>query len=82
MEFPTVISDNGPQFVSEEFKNFSMEWMFNHVTTSPSHSQSNGMVESSVKIAKNILRTSMTANEDPCYTGVQKYANLIRRHGD
>ena len=61
----TVISDNGPQFVSEEFKKFSMEWMFNHVTTSPYHSQSNGMVESSVKIAKNILRTSMTANEDP-----------------
>ena len=61
----TVISDNGPQFVSEEFKKFSMEWMFNHVTTSPYHSQSNGMVESSVKIAKNILRTSMTANENP-----------------
>ena len=61
----TVISDNGPQFVSEEFKKFSMEWMFNHVTTSPYRSQSNCMVESSVKIAKNILRTSMTANEDP-----------------
>ena len=39
--------------------------MFNHVTTSPYHSQSNGMVESSVKIAKNILRTSLAVKEDP-----------------
>ena len=61
----TVISDNGPQFASEVFANFSKEWMFNHVTTSPYHSQSNGMVESSVKIAKNILRTSLAAKEDP-----------------
>ena len=61
----TVIWDNGPQFVLEDFKKFSMEWMFNHVTTNPYHSQSNGRVESLVKIAKNILRTSMTANEEP-----------------
>ena len=40
----TVISDNGPQlkFVPEEFKKFIKEWMFNHLTTSPYHSQSNG----------------------------------------
>ena len=61
----TVISDNGPQFASEIFANFSKEWMFNHVISSPYHSQSNGMVESSVKIAKNILRTSLAAKEDP-----------------
>ena len=34
----TVISDNGLQFVSGEFKKFSMEWIFNHVTLSPYHS--------------------------------------------
>ena len=39
--------------------------MFRYITTSPYHAQSNGMVESSVKIAKNILRTSLAANEDP-----------------
>ena len=61
----TVITDNGPQFSSDAFSQFSSKWMFRHITTSPYHAQSNGMVESSVKIAKNILRTSLAANEDP-----------------
>ena len=41
------------------------KWMFRHITTSPYQAQSNGMVESSEKIAKNIFRTSLAANEDP-----------------
>jgi len=41
----TVISDNGPPFNSEDFKTFSKEWDFHHVTSSPYHARSNGRVE-------------------------------------
>ena len=51
----TVISDNGPQFSSEEFRHFGKRWDFEHITTSPRHSQSNGMSESAVNTAKRAL---------------------------
>ena len=31
----TVISDNGTQFISAEFKTFSVDWNFQHVTSRP-----------------------------------------------
>ena len=40
-----VISDNGPQFRSAEFNAFATEWKFEHLTSSPYHSQSNGKAE-------------------------------------
>ena len=44
----TVKSDNGPQYTAEEYKKFSKEWGFHHVTTSPYHPQANGLAEKSV----------------------------------
>ena len=34
-----VISDNGPQFHSTSFRNFARQWDFEHLTSSPGHSQ-------------------------------------------
>ncbi|XP_041483435.1 uncharacterized protein K02A2.6-like [Lytechinus variegatus] len=51
-----VISDNGPQYSSDEFKCFMEEWEIHHTTSSPHHPQSNGKAESAVKIAKNIMK--------------------------
>ena len=50
-----VIMDNVPQFRGQQYKNFAKQWGFNHVTSSPYHSQSNGTAESAVKIAKSML---------------------------
>jgi putative transposase len=44
-ENPRIISDNGPQFVSKEFKKFIRISGMTHVRTSPYYPQSNGKLE-------------------------------------
>ena len=51
-----VISDNGPQFRSQEYATFVKAWVFTHITSSPYHSRTNGKAEGAVKIAKSLLR--------------------------
>src|SRR5256885_5298337 len=42
---PQIISDNGPQFVAKDFKEFLRLWQTSHVFTSPHYPQSNGKLE-------------------------------------
>ena len=51
-----VKSDYGPQYTSEEYKKFSEEWGFTHVTTSLYQPQANKLAEKSVQIVKRILK--------------------------
>jgi transposase InsO family protein len=44
-ERPRIISDNGPQFVAKDFKEFLRQWQTTHVLTSPHYPQSNGKLE-------------------------------------
>ncbi|XP_046357686.1 uncharacterized protein K02A2.6-like [Haliotis rufescens] len=57
----TVISDNGPQYASAEFREFASKYNFSHVTSSPLYARSNGEAERAVQSCKNILRKA----EDP-----------------
>ena len=59
-----VISDNGPQFSSSEFAQFAENWDFEHVTSSPYHSRSNGKVESAVKIFKSLIKKARPDKTD------------------
>lgn len=49
---PRVISDNGPQFLSLEFKKFIKQAQLTHVRTSVNHPQSNGKLEAFHKTIK------------------------------
>ena len=42
---PRIISDNGPQFIAREFKQFIRACGMTHVRTSPGYPQSNGKLE-------------------------------------
>ena len=50
-----VRTDNGPQFNSKDFSEFSSVYGFKHVTSSPHYPRSNGFIESQVKIVKRTL---------------------------
>ena len=56
----TVMSDNGPQYSAAVFKEFSKEYSFTRVTSSPKFPQSNGAAERAVKTVKGLLNK----NED------------------
>ena len=51
-----VVTDNGPSFVSEQFKSFMSDNGIVHVTTAPYHPASNGLAERAVQTVKNGLK--------------------------
>ena len=51
-------SDNGPQFSSQEFKNFVDKYHIKHNTSSPHFPSSNGQAERAVQTVKNLLKNS------------------------
>ncbi|XP_070377216.1 uncharacterized protein [Dermacentor albipictus] len=56
----TIVSDNGPQFVSQEFKHFVQAMGARHVLTAPYHPSSNGLAERFIQTLKNALRKDGT----------------------
>lgn len=63
---PRIISDNGPQFIANDFKTFIRQKGMTHVRTSPYYPQSNGKIERWHKSIKNecIRPKSPTSLED------------------
>ena len=51
-ERPRIISDNGPQFIAKDFKEFIRICGMTHVRTSPYYPQSNGKMERWYKTLK------------------------------
>ena len=61
-----VFSDNGPEFISHEYKLFAQEYDLKHTSSSPEFPESNGLVERTIHAVKKTLRKTFTAIEDPC----------------
>ena len=62
-----LVSDNGPQFSSEEFHQFAFSCGFQHMTSSPRYPRGNGLIERGVQTIKGLLRKAHFANQDISY---------------
>ena len=67
-----VYSDNGPQFSSDAYKQFALEYQFTHTTSSPYFPQSNGEAERAVGIIKSLLK-----KEDDLYLALLAYRSTL-----
>ena len=61
-------SDNGPQYPSAAFTDFTEESGFQHSTSSSHYPVSNGFAESTVKIIKTAFTKTNYSGEDPQHT--------------
>ena len=81
---PRIISDNGPQFIARDFKEFIRLSGMTHVRTSPFYPQSNGKLERFHKTIKTeCLRPGVPLSLDDARRIVEKYIghyNNVRLH--
>jgi transposase InsO family protein len=69
---PRIISDNGPQFIARDFKEFIRILGMTHVRTSPYYPQSNGKIERWHKRLHHAEgRAGGASAGDPCRTRPQ-----------
>ena len=71
-----VISDNGPQFSSQQYAEFAKAYQFRHTTSSPYFPQSNGEAERAVGTVKSLLKKS----SDP-YLALLAYRSTPLQNG-
>lgn len=60
-----IVSDNGPQYVSDEFQRFAAKWDIEHQTSAPGHQSANGRAEAAVKAAKLMFTKCKKSQTDP-----------------
>jgi transposase InsO family protein len=72
----TLVSDNGPQYSSKEFKLYALEHGITHITSSPGHPSGNGAAERAVRTVKDILK----ASKDP-YNAMLAYRTTPLENG-
>jgi putative transposase len=81
---PRIISDNGPQFIAKDFKEFIRIAGMTHVKTSPYYPQSNGKIERWHKTLKgDCIRVKVPLSLDEARTTVADYVkhyNNVRLH--
>jgi len=81
---PRIISDNGPQFIAKDFKEFIRISGMTHVRTSPHYPQSNGKLERFHKTLKGeCIRPKTPLSLDDARRLVAEYVehyNTVRLH--
>jgi hypothetical protein len=83
-EHPRIITDNGPQFIAKDFKEFIRIAGMTHVRTSPYYPQSNGKIERWHKTLKgDCIRVQVPLSPDEARRIVTDYVahyNHVRLH--
>ncbi|XP_049881979.1 uncharacterized protein K02A2.6-like [Pectinophora gossypiella] len=59
-----LVTDNGPPFLSHEFKLFCQNNCIKHVTSAPYRPQGNGAAENAVKTVKKAIKRALHTGED------------------
>jgi putative transposase len=81
---PRIISDNGPQFIAKDFKEFVRTYGLTHVRTSPYYPQSNGKLERwHGSLKQECIRPSCPATKEEAEKRVTRYVqyyNTTRLH--
>jgi putative transposase len=81
---PRIISDNGPQFIAKDFKEFIRICGMTHVRTSPYYPQSNGKIERFHRTIKgDCIRTETPLSLEDARRVVARYVehyNTVRLH--
>ena len=60
-----LVSDNAPQFSSDEFAKFAKTWDFEHHTSSPFYPKGNSLSEKGVGIAKKLMKKAKASGQNP-----------------
>ncbi len=60
-----LITDNGPPYNSEAFREFARKFEFEHITSSPGYPKSNGQSENAVRTAKRLVKKAKESGRDP-----------------
>lgn len=81
---PRIISDNGPQFIARDFKEFIRISGMTHVRTAPYYPQSNGKIERWHKSLKaQCIRPGTPLTQEDARRLIQRYVdhyNTVRLH--
>src|SRR3989454_9119612 len=81
---PRIISDNGPQFIARDFKEFIRISGMTHVRTSTNHPQSNGKLERwHQSLKRECIRPGTPLNREDAQRLIQRYVdhyNTVRLH--
>jgi putative transposase len=73
---PRIISDNGKQYIAQDFKSFVRQLELTHVTTSPYYPQSNGKLERFHRTLKSDgIRNGDLLTYDKAYERISSYVN-------
>ncbi len=79
-----LTTENGPQFKSQEFKEFCEEWRILHDPSSPYHHIANGHAESAVHSMKSIIKKlcpGKQSNNIKFWKAILEYWNTPRNDG-
>lgn len=74
-----IVTDNGPPFNAQEFRNFLEKYDITQTTSSPYYPRSNGMAERAVQTAKGLIKKAIQSNSS-IFSAILEY-NSTPKYG-